>query len=381
MSSTNDQFYARLPVHQIPLSNLLTSAKLFANIPADWHVIITDIIGSTKAVQTGRHEDINLMATGSIVTVMNIAYALHVTAPFFFGGDGATFIVPPSIIDKVMQALALYKESTMANFKLELRIGTVPVKEIYANGNELHIARFCAGKSFSIPVLLGNGLNYAEKLVKGNNYLLAPLPAQTEALDLTGMQCRWDRIPPPENKEEIVTLLVIAGQGVRQSEAFKKVIIKIDEFYGSPQKRQPISIPKLKLKTTFNKIGAEIRARMGKIKVFEFVKTWVLTFLGPLYFRTTHGKNYLENLVEMSDTLVIDGKINTVISGTAKQRIALQRALDVFEARGEIIYGLHVSKESVMSCYVRDMVDDHIHFVDGSEGGYTQAAMMLKAKL
>jgi len=34
-----------------------------------------------------------------------------------------------------------------------------------------------------------------------------------------------------------------------------------------------------------------------------------------------------------------------------------------------------------MSCYVRDRKDQHVHFVDGSGGGYTQAAGMLKKKI
>jgi hypothetical protein len=48
---------------------------------------------------------------------------------------------------------------------------------------------------------------------------------------------------------------------------------------------------------------------------------------------------------------------------------------------GEIIYGLHISNASIMSCYVREKDDLHIHFVDGSEGGYTNAAIMLKSKI
>ena len=90
---------------------------------------------------------------------------------------------------------------------------------------------------------------------------------------------------------------------------------------------------------------------------------------------------YLTNLVEMSDTLVIDGKINTVISGTSKQREQLEAALNEIEMNGEILYGLYVSKESVMSCYVRNMNDRHVHFIDGAEGGYTKAATILKKKI
>jgi hypothetical protein len=37
----------------------------------------------------GLHETINLVATGSIVAVLNIAYKAKITVPFFFGGDGA----------------------------------------------------------------------------------------------------------------------------------------------------------------------------------------------------------------------------------------------------------------------------------------------------
>jgi hypothetical protein len=51
------------------------------------------------------------------------------------------------------------------------------------------------------------------------------------------------------------------------------------------------------------------------------------------------------------------------------------------EAEGEILYGLHTSGASIMSCYVRDQKDGHIHFVDGADGGYTKAAKVLKGKM
>ena len=51
------------------------------------------------------------------------------------------------------------------------------------------------------------------------------------------------------------------------------------------------------------------------------------------------------------------------------------------EKNNEIIFGFYVSKESVMSCYVQSMDKNHVHFVDGSDGGYTKAAEVLKKKL
>ncbi|TRW23552.1 DUF3095 domain-containing protein [Flavobacterium zepuense] len=377
----SEQFYTNLPLSKVPLGEMLGRINLFANVPPDWHVVITDIIGSTQQVMGGRHQDVNLIATGSIVTVLNIAFGMQVTVPFFFGGDGATFIVPATLIDKVMDALSLYRINTQTNFNLQLRTGTVPVKQIYNEGHEIHIAKFKRSPAFSIPVVLGNGLNYAEKIIKGDDYLFSATPPKEDKLDLSGMQCRWDMIAPPENKEEIVTLLVVAQKGIQQSVAFKKVLEKMDELYGSPEKRQPISVAKLKLKTTFNRLGTEMRAKIGQVKWMQLLRNWLTSFYGYIYFSTKKGKTYLESLVEMSDTLVIDGKINTVISGSAKQRAALQQLLDEMETAGEILYGLHISGASIMSCYVRNLEDDHIHFVDGAEGGYTQAAKVLKAKL
>ncbi|MBD1384935.1 DUF3095 domain-containing protein [Mucilaginibacter rigui] len=379
--AANDQFYAELPAHKMPLGELLTQSHLFNEIPRGWYVVLTDIKGSTNAVFSGRHEDVNLIATGSIVSVLNIAYGLNIIIPFFFGGDGATFIVPPGIIDKVMQALASYKINTQNTFNLELRTGMVAIEQIYTQGHHLHIAKFSSSASFHIPVVLGNGLNYAEQLIKGDDALLSNHPAQTDELDLSGMQCRWDRVAPPQDREEVVTLLVAAGDNARQSASFSKVMNKIDEIYGPPRKRQPISVAQLKLKTTFSNLGAEMRFRLGQVKWFKLITIWLTTLYGQIYFRTRSGRKYLKSLVEMADTLVIDGKINTVISGTIKQRKELQQALDELEQDRAILYGLHISSASIMSCYVRDLIDGHIHFVDGSEGGYTQAAKILKEKI
>jgi hypothetical protein len=155
----------------------------------------------------------------------------------------------------------------------------------------------------------------------------------------------------------------------------------MDELYGPQDMRQPISVARLKLKTTFSRLGMEMRVQLGKIKWFELFRNWVVTFSWYIYFSTNKGRTYLKSLVDMSDTLVIDGKINTLITGTIAQRTSLQKLLDEMENNGEIIYGMHISSASVMSCYVRNLEDDHIHFVDGSDGGYTQAAKMLKGKL
>ncbi|KRT13999.1 hypothetical protein ASU31_21535 [Pedobacter ginsenosidimutans] len=381
MQNSEDHFYSNLPIYKMPLHQLLIKNQLFEKVVASWCVIITDIKHSTVAVNSGQHENVNLIATGSIVAVLNIAFKANISVPFFFGGDGATFIVPPSIVDDVMKSLLKYRDNTLQNFNLDLRTGIMPVEEIYKQGYRLNICRFSSAETFSIPIVLGDGLAYAEQIIKGENYLLGGHDTASDEIDLSGMQCRWDKIEPPENSDEVVTLIVIASEIEQQAIAFSKVIHHLDKIYGTPEKRQPISVSKLIFKTSFNSLGKEMKHRIGKIRLFELFKSWLINIYGYIYFRTERGKKYLKQLVEMSDTLVIDGRINTVITGTAQQRLILQKELNQLEKNNEILYALYVSGESIMSCYVRDLEDDHIHFVDGADGGYTQAAGILKQKM
>jgi hypothetical protein len=381
MKINSDLFYRKLPLHTLGLDSLLGNEDGFTKVPLDWHVVITDIKNSTHAVLGGEHQTVNFLATGSIVVVLNIASKRNVDVPFFFGGDGATFIVPELIINEAMEALAKYKLNCLNNFKLEMRAGSVGVAQIEDAGHYIRIAKHRRSSAFSIPVVLGDGLDYAEKQIKGADYLAPEYTLPEDELDLTGMQCRWDRIGPPENQEEVVTLLVIAREGTQQAATLRKVMQKIEEIYGPARQRQPISISQLRLKTTFNSLKAEILAKFGTFRLFKFIQSQLLYAYSFIYFRTVKGRRYLKQLVAMSDTLILDGKINTVISGTVKQREQLDAYLAQVELSNEIYYGLHISNASVMSCYVRNMDDGHIHFVDGSEGGYTQASRILKRKL
>ena len=139
-NSSSDVFYTRLPVNEIPLRDLLTEEHLFYRVPETWHVIITDIKKSTLAVEQGKAETVNLLATGSIVAVLNIAYKAHLTVPFFFGGDGATFIIPESILTVTLQALRIHGvehqhrvierrlENPPAHVPADTRVGPRPLR-------------------------------------------------------------------------------------------------------------------------------------------------------------------------------------------------------------------------------------------------------------
>ena len=375
-------FYSNLEIHTQSLIELLGDSKSFSKVPEDWHVVLTDIKNSTIAVQNGQHELVNLIATGSIIAVLNIARKHNIEVPFFFGGDGATLIVPSEILKPVLGSLKKHSLNALRDFGLTLRVGSLPVSEIYSQNFHLKIAKLQLEKSFCIPIISGKGLIYAEDKIKS---LDENWNDDTEDydLDLSGMECRWNRIKPPIQTKEVICLLVVIRNQKQDLKIYKKVIESLEKIYGSKQERNPISVQGLKLSASLMKIGVEMQVKFGKKDWQYFLIEYLKTFFAKLFkWRNSDGgKYYFNRLVELSDTLVLDGRISTVISGTTEQREQLIQALNDLENAGQIFYGLQVSNESIMSCYVRDRQDQHIHFVDGSEGGYTFAAKQLKRKL
>jgi hypothetical protein len=140
-----------------------------------------------------------------------------------------------------------------------------------------------------------------------------------------------------------------------------------------------VSVSRLRLKGS--KVALEMRTRLGRFSLPHLLRNWTIVQWSRLFFmRRDRGRYYLERLVGLTDTIVIDGLVNTVVAGTSDQRRQLDERLYAMERDGLLIYGLFVSRESVMSCYVRDRRDEHIHLVDGADGGYTMAARMWKRK-
>ncbi|MDZ7764789.1 MAG: DUF3095 family protein [Melioribacteraceae bacterium] len=70
-----------------------------------------------------------------------------------------------------------------------------------------------------------------------------------------------------------------------------------------------------------------------------------------------------------------------VIAGTKVQRARLTFYLEQLRLQGKIVYGIHSSPNSLVTCLVEDYNLEHVHFLDGSTGGYALAALKLKEQL
>ena len=140
-SDTQIQFYKNLPSLERPIAALLTDLTQFRSLPEHWHVIITDIRNSTAAVDRGDHELVNLLATGSIIAILNIAQKYETEIPFFFGGDGATLLVPNLLLDPCLSALGEHQRNALVNFNFDLRVGHVPISSIDQSTSDIRIAK------------------------------------------------------------------------------------------------------------------------------------------------------------------------------------------------------------------------------------------------
>jgi len=380
--AANHDFYTSLPPYQISLVELYSNESSFTHLPENWLVLVADIKNSTVAVANNQHNQVNLAATGCIVSVLNSLKATKKNkVPYFFGGDGAAFLIPEAYKEQLLEVLKLQRNHVKKQWNLDLVVGHMALKDIYAEGAQIRLAKIQLNSFLQIPVVLGTGLKLAEELIKkefspfSNENLLPAMP------DLKGLECRWDKIDPPQSNRSILCLLVYCRNELKQREVYFKVLQELKIIFGELEKRQPISTPKLRLNARFEKIKNEVLATTNNFSYRLLLKKVFETYVGKLYFKYSKaGRLYLRMTKDLSETMMLDGLINTIISGTEEQTKNLIDALNKLESAGELVYGLHITHSAIMSCYVQDRKTEHAHFVDATEGGYTKAAEMLKAK-
>lgn len=380
----NIKYYNNLKKYEDTLVNLLTDESYFSDIPKTWYVVVVDIENSTKAVNEGKHHQVNLTATGAIISVLNTIRKekKNIEIPYFFGGDGATFIIPKTILKPILIILENYSLHIKRNTNLTLRVGHISVNKLASEKHNLKIAKHQLTNQLTIPVVLGNSLKKAEEYIKKTFEEKNAISFNENLLNLEGMECRWKQIKPNQNKQKVICLLLDSITEINQREVYRNVLAKMDLSFGSFKDRQPIVATNLKLNFNISKIWKEMKISLADKSLAYLLKKWTSTLIGKFYLNLSHdGKQYLKQISQLSHTFMLDGMINTIFIADEDKIKPFIKYLDELERDKKIIYGIHITHASVMSCYVLDRKTKHSHFVDGTEGGYTSAAKMFKIKL
>ncbi|HEY3864216.1 MAG TPA: DUF3095 domain-containing protein [Verrucomicrobiae bacterium] len=384
---SSDEFFKELPF--LKQYRDVTVPANFRPAPPDWHVVIADVVNSTEAIKCGDYKNVNVLGAMTIIGLLNAAGEIEF--PFVFGGDGASFLVPPSLLPAAKRVLLAAKNRAAESFGLTLRAGVVPVERLMAGGFAIGVAKLAVSEHFAQAIFTGGGISRAEEWVKrpppGENYELPADPSAEEA-DFTGLECRWN--PVRSEKGEVVSLLIQA-QGGAKNEVYQEAIAQIEAIFGRTSDYHPAAEQSLSLATTTKACQPEINAKLGG---HPFWARWLwlgrmlfqshvgnLLFGRPLRLAGVDWKNYKKSLIENTDYQKFDDMIRMVISCSTQNREKFEQYLKEQRARGRLAYGLHVTDHALLTCLVFDRHHRHFHFVDGSNGGYALAANSLKEQL
>jgi hypothetical protein len=384
-----DDFYARLE----PISDFvaITDSRCFAPLPADWYVVITDVVGSTQAIAAGRYKDVNLLGAASIVALINLAGPIDL--PFIFGGDGASLAIPPALLAPASVALAGLRALATQRYGLDLRAGIVPVSDLHIAGQPVYVARLNIAEHYAQAIFSG-GLAQAERLVKdparAGPYLIAP-SEDPDAPDLSGLECRWQDIPSRHG--ETVSLLVMASDPVTAAGAatMREVITAVGASFGSDSDYHPLALSQLQATLAPRGLEAEATLRGGAAsgaRLRYLAEIWGMILAVRLYrhYERLIGRppwwdRYRSLAFSTVDYKKYDDTLRMVLAGTSERRKQLEAFLEERYQQGRLVYGLHVADRATLTCLVFERMGRQVHFVDGADGGYALAAQALKARL
>ena len=374
----SETFYDRIPVFRgFPR---LMDETLYRPLPQDWMIGTADVVASTRAIRENRYKAVNMAGASVIAAVAN---ALGREFPFVFGGDGASFAVPPQWADTSRTALAATLSLVREELSLELRGAMVPVTSVRENGFDVRIARFAPSENVSYAMFTGGGLAWAEAAMKQGRFAVPPAEPGTRP-DLTGLSCRFEEMPSVHGL--ILALLVVPGERADPSD-FRRVV---DDLVMLVEKKGHAPVPAGAPKFGWPPQGVEIEAHMSRrpgasiaIQRAAVLFRTLLYFL-ILRFRIRMGKFvpavYLQQVVENSDFRKYDDALRMIIDCTPELADEIERMLAVAAREGIVRFGLHRQQAAMMTCFTPSPTSaDHMHFVDGASGGYALAALALKS--
>ncbi len=371
-----------------------SDAEHFIEAPASDWIAITDILGSTRAIQDGRYKDVNTVGAASIIALLNACK--RESLPFVFGGDGAAVIIPSAHLEAARKALLGCKDMARNAFGFELRCGLIPVSEVLRLNKTLKMARYEVAPGVGLPIFKGGALKLADALLKGpdgNRFeVKQPQGSPSPQADFSGLECRWKPIP---SKRGLIINLIVDFLGPCPPTEARVILEHIAKAARWQAGKPTLDHSQLRLAITPGELRSEsnvLRFRQGKyvIGLRAFGLAMLSLLIGrvvyalmpsrPLNLRwMTDWKHYFTGVRYQVDDRKFDDVFRAVIDATPQDWTILETHLLQARDRGWIRYGSHVSTEMLMTCMVFDRDLQHLHFVDGASGGYAMASRQLKA--
>jgi hypothetical protein len=385
MIAADEEFLAGLPVFRH--FEDVADPALYRSLPPGWGLAIADIVDSTAAIGTGRYKAVN-MAGAAVISSVSNSLGRH-DLPFVFGGDGAAVAVPPQGLPVARAALSNVQRWVKDDLDLAMRVALVPVEDIRKNGFDIRVARFQASEDVSYAMFSGGGNSWAEARMKEGQYAL-PAAEAGERPDLTGLSCRWNPIPATRGK--VVSIIAVPGPS-RDMPAFRQLVIDLVDLAEQDARHgHPVPEDGPKLGFVGEGLGLEARAGAayhdvwGKMRrsfriLGESLLVNLLSVTG-LSFGPFNAVRYRRSVASNTDFRKFDDGLKMTVDIDASRLEKIRTRLEQGRLSGSCYYGLHEQDAALMTCIVPSPLSrDHMHFVDGADGGYAAAASRLKQQI
>lgn len=363
----------------------------YTPLPETWYVAVTDVVDSTNAIDEGRYQEVNILGASAIIGCLNAAGGSDL--PYAFGGDGAAICIPPELYDQVCAVLAHIRLIADEAYGLDLRVGIIAVSRILTSGSTIKVAKLRISDLFSQTLFTGGGLDLAEDIIKQDdmpNHCQVPDSYLQYEADFSGLECRWQEVP--SRYDETNALLIKATKDTPQKHSlYQQIIEKIEHIYGEDPAPHPLTEDQLTMGLNPFMLMGELKIRTFGQNVFQrflyLLKMQLQIILGKIFMRTgwksdaTDWSLYKPDLVAHADYRKFDDMLRMVLVGTANQRHELEAYLDTLHTEERLAYGIHTSSTALITCMVFQYHREHLHFIDGSNGGYANAARQMKRQL
>lgn len=388
MASDDTEFYANVPTIEDFFD--ASDEHNYRPLPDDWHVAVTDIVNSTAAIYEDRYKTVNILGASSIIGILNVADKNEI--PYIFAGDGSAFCIPPNLKNETKKVLAGSRRIGKVEYNLNLRAAIIPVSYIREQGYDIKVARYRASDVYVQAIFSGGGISYAEEILKkrGIDKYRIQAPDKVESVDFTGLECRWQEVE--QKGKEVITLLVRANpQADHPERIYEQVLQKMRTIFGFDDKTNPITASNLCMTMSVSELMDEIKFRTFGLSWFQrclyLIKTELQIILGKIFMALDYQSSatdwslYKPDMALNSDHRKFDDMLRVVISGTLEQGQQLEKFLQQKFEEADLAFGMHITDAAMITCMVFRYHRDHVHFVDGSDGGYVSAAKKLKERL
>jgi hypothetical protein len=308
-----------------------------------------------------------------------------------FGGDGATLVMPPEAREPVSAALLSVKRWGRSAFGLELRVGIVSMAALERHGASLLVAKMEFSRGNDMAMFRGNALDLADKLVKEGDgdcsYELTD-SGHDYFPDLDTLSCRWQPLMS-ENGHMLCLLVNSLADSVGESDkVYGGLLGEIDRLIGlNEAATSPIKLSNTRFRFPSKSIIREAKGRPGSHWLNLARVTLLHVFIFVIdYFRINVGKfdpaQYRRELTVNADFRKMKGSLSLVVDCSEAQTAQIEGLLMKLRAAGQIVYGLYRAPYALMTCVVPSATDhEHVHFIDGGDGGLWRAAEVMKRQL